>query len=417
MTRRVLTIEANDSARDLLCRCLGGDGYEVVGVRHGVEAVREMHRALPDLLLIDQDVPAGGVRTARILRLNPKFRPIPVLVTIPGERCRALPLIEEGRAADIENFVAKPYTPSVLVERVAKELGREDHKSTQPDIVQIREEIRSLSDLPVMPHTHAQILDTLSKEDKEVDVDRLVRLIESEPSLVATILKIARSACYGFSGSLVRGAVTYLGIKRLRPIVHAATVLNIFEDGEEPGTEGDFNVFELWRHSVACGVVMGMISREVRGRAHFLLGLLHDIGKVILNHKFHDYFKEVLRIVDEEKRSVYDVEKEILGITHADVGHILAAAWQLPPEVVISIAHHHRPSEAQMHKRLGALVHVSDIVVRRMEIGNGGDPLIPEMDPYAARMRVDLDSFAARKEEIVQQVDSIVSIRESKNGL
>jgi len=55
-------------------------------------------------------------------------------------------------------------------------------------------------------------------------------------------------------------------------------------------------------------VVMGMISREVRGRAHFLLGLLHDIGKVILNYRFSDYFREVLRIAGEQNRSIYDNE-------------------------------------------------------------------------------------------------------------
>lgn len=53
---------------------------------------------------------------------------------------------------------------------------------------------------------------------------------------------------------------------------------------------------------------MGMISREVRGRAHFLLGLLHDIGKVILNYRFSDYFREVLRIAGEQNRSIYDNE-------------------------------------------------------------------------------------------------------------
>ena len=415
MAGRILAIEGNDATREGMCQCLGQAGYEVVCVSHGVEAVREMGRVMPDLLVIDQDVPAGGVRTARILRLNPKFRAIPMLLTIPGERCQALPLIQEGRGVGIENFVGKPYTSSMLSKRITKELEKADHENTQLNILQIQEEIRLLSDLPLMPETHAQILETLSEEDEEVDVGRLVQLIESDPSLVAKILKVARSAHYGFSGSFVRGAVTYLGIKRLRPIIHAATVLNLFEGREGSDTVGSFSVVELWRHSVACGVVMGIISRQVKSRSHFLLGLLHDIGKVILNHKFHDYFKEVLRIADEEERSVYDVERQILGITHADIGHVLAAAWELPPEVVTSIAFHHHPSEAQMHKRLGALVHISDIVVRTMEVGWGGDPLIPDMDPYAVRMRVSVDKIVARKEEVVRQVDSMVSIRESED--
>ena len=410
MAGRILAIETNDSLRDLIDRCLGRKEYEVVGVRHGVEAIQEMRHALPDLLLIDQNVPAGGIRTARILRLNPKFRSIPILITLSGNRNQALPLIEEGRAAGLEDFLVKPYTPFLLAERVAKLLARSGN-GIHLDITRVREEIRSLSDLPAMSHTHGQIVEVLGEEDAEVDMARLVRLIETDPSLVATILRIARSAFYGFRGAVVRNAVTYLGVKRLREIVYAATVLNIFEDREGPETAGVFSVLELWRHSLACGVVMGMISREVRGRAHFLLGLLHDIGKVVLHHRFSDYFKEVLRIVEEEKRSVYDVEKEVLGITHADVGHVLASAWKLPPEVAMCIAYHHCPSEASMHKRLGSLAHFSDIAVRTMEVGYGGDPLIPKMDPYTSKMRLKVDSIVSRKEEIVEQVESIISVR------
>jgi len=410
MATRILAIETNGSLRDLICRCLGRESYEVVGVSHGVEAIQEMRRTLPDLLVIDQSVPAGGLRTARILRLNPEFRSIPVLITLSGVRDRALSVIKEGQTAGIRNFLVKPYTPSMLVNRVTKELS-ERRGPIQLNIAQIQEEVRSLADLPVMSQTHGQIIEILNEEDAEVDMTRLLGLIESDPSLVATILKIARSAFYGFHGGLLKGAVTYLGLKRLREIVYAATVLNIFKEREGPETDGDFSIMDLWRHSVACGVVMKMLSREVKGRAHFLLGLLHDIGKVILNHRFSEYFKEVLRIASEEKRSVYDVEKDVLGITHADVGHVLGVSWQLPPEVTMCIAYHHWPSDAQMHKRLGSLAHIADIAVRTMGVGYAGDPLIPEMDPYADRLRITVDSIVARKEEIVKQVESIVSVR------
>ena len=411
MSARILAIEANDSIRDLICNCLGRADHEIVGVRHGVEALREMRCRLPDLLLVDHAIPGGGIRTARILRLNPKYQKIPVLITIPRDRSRVLSLIEEGQKVGIDSFLAKPYTPSLLTERVSKELSRRHHSDLQLNIMQIREEIRSLGDLPVMSETHGRIIQNLNKQDEEVDIAELTRLIESDPSLVATVMKIARSAYYGFGGKLVRGAITFLGIKRLREVIFSSTVLNIFEDREGAETAGDFSILELWRHSAACGVVMTMLSREVKGRAHFLLGLMHDIGKFVLNHRFSDYFKEVLRIVDEEKRSVYDVEKEILGITHADVGHVLAATWGLPPEVVTCIAHHHHPSGAQMHRRLGALVHMSDIAVRTMGVGCGGDTLIPDMDPYASKLRVKLDSIVARKDEITKQVASIVSVR------
>ena len=101
-------------------------------------------------------------------------------------------------------------------------------------------------------------------------------------------------------------------------------------------------------------------------------------------------------------------EQELLGITHADCGGELAVHWDLPGEVRPAIASHHAPAQTTQHRRLAAMVHIADIAVRTMEIGYAGDPLIPEMDPYAKRMQKSVDEITDQQEELEEQVEAMM---------
>ena len=98
----------------------------------------------------------------------------------------------------------------------------------------------------------------------------------------------------------------------------------------------------------------------------------------------------------------------MLGITHADCGGELAIHGDLPGEVRTAITSHHQPDQSTQHRRLAAMVHISDIAVRTMGIGCGGDPLIPEMDPYAARLQRSVEEIVQNKDDFIQQCDSIL---------
>jgi HD-like signal output (HDOD) protein len=98
----------------------------------------------------------------------------------------------------------------------------------------------------------------------------------------------------------------------------------------------------------------------------------------------------------------------LLGITHADCGGELAIHWDLPGEVRTAITSHHQPGQSTQHRRLAAMVHISDIAVRTMGIGYGGDPLIPETDPYAARLQKSVEEIVQNKDDFIQQCDTIL---------
>ena len=138
---------------------------------------------------------------------------------------------------------------------------------------------------------------------------------------------------------------------------------NAFSDAKETSATAALSMNDLWKHSLATGMAM-----EIIGKAEY----------------------------------------ELLGITHADCGGELAIHWDLPGEVRTAITSHHQPGQSTQHRRLAAMVHISDIAVRTMGIGYGGDPLIPEMDPYAARLQRSVEEIVQNKDDFIQQCDSIL---------
>ena len=401
----IVVVDGNEKVRKLVSTLLVKQGHQVLQGEHGVDVARNLRGVTPSLILVDQDVPAGGLRTARILRLNPKYHAVPLLLTISLRKDGAKEFIREALEAGITGFLGKPYTSRVLLGKVKELLVEQDRTVTSVET--IKREIRSLSDLPTMSPTRQKILSLLAHEDSEVNVDELVRTTESDQGLTARILKIGNSAYYGFQGKLIRSAITFLGMQNIRKIVQSATVLNVFE--QEGGGTGMFDRIELWKHAVACGIVIQMLSHQIRGSGHFLAGLLHDVGKIVLDYQFTEYFQQIVDMVHQEGMTMYQAERELLGISHAEIGQELCHVWGLPPEIGICVANHHDPAQAPMHQRLASLMHLSNIAVRTMEIGYGGDPHIPEVNPYAGRLRVNLDAVYEKKEEIVEQVESIVS--------
>ena len=407
--RKILVIEGNDKMRSLICLHLSIN-FDVMGASHGVEAAGLMRKYLPDLILIDQDVSLGGIRTARILRLHPQFQQIPILMALRPEKDNVLKLVEEGRKINLKAYIGKPYTLPTLEKKIEENIKIKLGPLALPDI---REELANLTDLPVLSPVHQKMLQLLGQEDEDVNIRELVRTIETDQGLLASMMRTCRTAHFGFRGNTISTAVTFMGINEIRKIVQAAIIFNIFAEDHQGQTDVDFSLIELWKHSVACGVIMEMGYRHVKGRDHFIGGIMHDVGKILLFLRFPDHFREVVRIAKAEQKSMYQAERELLGLTHEMVGSELALKWDLPSTISMCIAFHHHPSIATMHKRFIALAHVSDILARSMHIGYGGDDQPIEMDDYAKRIAKSMLTVPDKRDEIVAQVESIVPDNDS----
>ncbi|MFL2542229.1 MAG: hypothetical protein ACJ0UT_09710 [Candidatus Latescibacterota bacterium] len=111
-----------------------------------------------------------GIKTARLLRLHPKFQPIPIFIGLPTDTEKSREVVVEGQQNGLHNNLRKPFTMSTLQQKISEII--EDHVPEEQFTFM---QIRLLADLPVMPEAHNKLLQLLNKPDNEVDMKQVAR--------------------------------------------------------------------------------------------------------------------------------------------------------------------------------------------------------------------------------------------------
>ena len=129
----------------------------------------------------------------------------------------------------------------------------------------------------------------------------------------------------------------------------------------------------LWKHSVGTAFIARAVSKKLQTEvdASFLGGMLHDLGKIVLDRFFADYYGAVVDTVKSESMSLYQAEMEILGVSHAEVGGLLAESWAFSKNFQNCMTHHHLPRGTRRHQRLVCVIHLADVLCHQLEFGSG----------------------------------------------
>ncbi len=250
--------------------------------------------------------------------------------------------------------------------------------------------VQRIADLPTLPIVIPRILRLV--DDQRSSARDLANVIGSDQSLASRVLRLANSAFFGFQRRVgtLNHAVVLLGFNTVKSLVLAATVFDALQDGD--GAHG-FDRKQFWLHVVATATAARMAARDLSladPEVAFVGGLLHDIGKVVLDRFLHQRYTEAVGLAGDLRCPIRTAEVALFGIDHAEVGRWLAERWRLPVAIVESIAFHHRPGAAQPTQwTLSAMVHLADVLARNVGIGSAGDDLIPLPDPdVLTRLRV-----------------------------
>lgn len=243
----------------------------------------------------------------------------------------------------------------------------------------LQQRLDGIRNLPTLPAVYGKLQGVI-RDDRSSAKD-VGRVVEEDPALTARLLKMVNSAFYGMPREIttVDQAVVILGLRELEHAVLATSILKVFPGR---GSQALFDLHQFWKHALGTAVAAREVARRfTRGNPHeaFTMGLLHDIGKVVLNLFFFDEYVPVLEQVRQRNEAIGTVEQDVLGFTHADVGAILAAKWDLPPRIVEVIQHHHTPAASEHCAEAAAVVNLADMLCRAMGWGFPGDPLVPAL--------------------------------------
>lgn len=368
---------------NLIVRMLG-DTYQTEVVTHGLWAFRKMRKGLPDVVVVDVRVPGNGIRLAELIGMSPELKDVPVILTGANPQPD---IVLRARNAGASSFLAKPFGPRDLQRRIdlvvaaTQKLQNQEGDDENED-QSIMQRVKSIEELPSFPATHAEIL-KLAKGKKASSQD-IAEKIQLDPGLLATVFKLVNSSYYGFGRKIdsLNLAVTLLGLEEVANLVMAAQVFDKL--GHYDGGAG-IDLHEFWKHSVGTAFIAREIAKhlKVESDSAFLSGMLHDLGKIVLDRYFSEYYAEVVRTVQQDGVSIYEAEKAVLSVSHAEIGGQLAREWKLADPFYASMVHHHCPQNAQTNTSLVCLIHLADVLCKQMGYGSGGDDILPEFDALA----------------------------------
>jgi HD-like signal output (HDOD) protein len=206
--------------------------------------------------------------------------------------------------------------------------------------------IAGTSELRSLPSTTVRLMGLL--DDATVGADQVLDVIEKDPSLTANLLKLSNSAYYGLRGKVgsAREALVMLGNKTIVNLAFATSMGDVLR-GPLAGYHLERNA--LWFHALGSAVgASQLISRQgdasLREKA-FTGGLVHDIGKLLLNRSLKENLVQLPLVADSQ--TLRAAEIDILGFDHAEAGAALAAAWNFPVSLVQLIGAHHVPESGE----------------------------------------------------------------------
>lgn len=238
-----------------------------------------------------------------------------------------------------------------------------------------RDDIKSMEkiileniDVPSIPPLAAKVLQLV--ESDYTSLNELENIISKDQSFSSRVLKIANSPYYGKKNiSRISDAISFIGFNAMKLLVVGATLRDFYSR---------HNAFEnvLWEHSLGVSIAASLLAMEtklVQPEEALVAGLIHDIGKAVLNHSIPEAYSEVINMAGNYPYSFLEAENIVLGYDHCNVGGTVSRAWNLPLIFEAVIEHHHSRKLPEYldaaHRDICELVKISDAMCLNSGIG------------------------------------------------
>jgi putative nucleotidyltransferase with HDIG domain len=237
----------------------------------------------------------------------------------------------------------------------------------------IENRLKGCACLPSLSSIDSALRELLGADQRYTS--QIAEIIRRDPSLTARLLRMVNSVYYGISKPIknIEEAVFFLGVRQIRQL---AMVTPIIEDFQKLAGNYRFPWREFWQHCIGTALMTREVIDIVRtpnDEIDYVAGLVHDVGKIVMASTFPEHFMEICRRRTESALDLPELEREVLGMDHAELGAIYLKRQALP-DVFIEIAQfHHTPRRAPNHVNIVAAVQVADLLVRYAKIGDSGN--------------------------------------------
>lgn len=233
-----------------------------------------------------------------------------------------------------------------------------------------REIVAWVGDLPPMPHVASRAIGMV--EDPSTTAKELTDLLSSDTALAARVLKIANSAMFSRQREIttLNQAIMIIGFKALKGIIVAATLRQL--------NRGSGKAEKLiWESSMATATSAHLIAKKLKKRyieEIFLLGLLKNLGQIVLLAQAAAEYKKVVELIKERSVNYIVAEQEVLGFAHPLIGALVAKKWNFSAETCQVILHYRDPvdgpkPDSETDEKT-AIIQLADCISHLAGVGN-----------------------------------------------
>ena len=219
------------------------------------------------------------------------------------------------------------------------------------------------------------------------DMSKVAREIKQDQVISAKVIRLCNSAFIGLRKKIdsIDRAAVILGEKLLLQMVITASLEQFFSDSGEGYSLCKGGLFQHALSTAMVAEALAQFTGCASSDIAYTAGLLHDIGKVVLDQYIAPIYPFFYRRTQIDEMELCEAEKEKLGITHPAVGGLLSEKWALPQNLTDTIRHHHYPEQATTDPELTHLVYLADLLMSRFQVGQELEYL--NMDTLALRMQ------------------------------
>ena len=212
---------------------------------------------------------------------------------------------------------------------------------------------------------------------------QIAEIIRKDPSLTARLLRMVNSVYYGLSNSVsnIEEAIFFLGLRQIRELAMATPVIEEMSSFQSVKGRTALPWKDLWAHSIGTAILTREILRAlpitIDDDTDYLVGLLHNAGKVVMAHAFPEELAEICATEFATPADVCRREIELIGWDHGQIGAVYLERHKMSEEIVLAVQHHNDPAKAPRHQIFAAAVQVADCLVRHAGVMGGFENIPP----------------------------------------
>jgi len=217
--------------------------------------------------------------------------------------------------------------------------------------------LNNFKDFPAMPNVIMQALNIM--KDPDSSTKELASIISYDQSLSTKVLTLVNSAYYGFAQQItsITRAISLMGMSKAKNIIVTVAMKPMLTN------QGDK---ELWQHSITTAVGCEYLANYLKimdSDDAFVIGFLHDFGKVVLKMKDAKLYEKVVDTAKYNPKNILEIEQTYFGVNHSQIGSLMATRWKLPLLVNNAVKYHHSPNLSSMPTAC-SLVYFIDALVK-----------------------------------------------------